>query len=233
MSLEDALINATTPAVHSDGQLAALAKHVQALPIDLLDQAFSRALLNVLEKFSGTSTTLEDLLIAAEQFAYQAGTDRFSVKSGHLVNTLLAPAGLLSYGSELSAVDTATCRARAFALARSIGVTVTLKSLDEESRLYDLQPLLWLDLVQNYLASNVFVERIKALLDRDAFHPVALIPRLKLITQHHGQDVAQAVLDIACRRLYSRSQYSEAEDLIARANTVEPRGWRLAGSSDP
>lgn len=112
-------------------------------------------------------------------------------------------------------------------LSRTVGISVTLEMLNKEHELREFQPLLWLDLASAELAPDVFTGYVKSFLEHSAFHPFALIPRLKLIIQRQGIGVAQSVLDIGYRSLYASKKYDEARDMIARAEAVEPRGWRV------
>jgi hypothetical protein len=210
----------------SDDRTVSLARLARGFPTDVVDEAFAAALPMAMEKVKRDQNLLNDILVLAHQFADRAGADRFSTRTRRTLEMLLNNGKLSPPGVYTLAVSPLG-RAHALALARAVGVSITVERLSQERSLKRAQPLLWLDLARDDIAGAEFLLDVRDGLLKGMFHPFALVPRLKAIVLHQGIGIAQRVLDTACHILFDKGQFSDAHDLIVRANSAEPRGWRM------
>jgi hypothetical protein len=211
----------------------ALARKSRGLPAEVVDHGFSCALSRLLA-FNPTNWELiRQVLVAAQQFASQAGGDRFGLLSQAVVAHALSGELALSTEPTNEAEDKiALCRARTYALGRAIGMSFTADEIISEDGLKRWHPLAWLDLVATELTPECLLDRLRDLLAEGAVDPFALVPRLSYWAVELGMGVAHGGFEMACRQLYAEGRYEAARELKDRMEDSEPRGWRLPLGGD-
>ena len=213
----------------SDDRIVQMARRARGLAAEINDRVFAAALRSILGEVRINSEAGCEVMVLAEQFAHLAGAKSFSRETHSLVSEMrrLAPASQQLDGASESPSLHAAFRARVLALARAIGMSITVQDLKQEELLREHEPMLWLDLATECFAPDVYVRSVWSLLEADALSPFELVRRLPMIVRHQGVSSAQEVLDAACHHLYGRGRYDDAWTLIVRAEDFEPRGWRL------
>jgi len=204
-----------------------IATSARRLPTDSVDGAFEAMLRLLLKSFSANVSDVVEVLVVAEQAADRTGADRFSTKTRSFIQDIVSERDSYEITKDWPPKDRATFRARLLTLARTVGLTVAWTTLKAEKELQSAQPLMWLDLTNSQTATPLFVDMVADKLCSGAFHAFSLIPRLKSISRFHGPGAIQSILDRACENFYRYKDYEAADELIARANTVLPMGWRV------
>lgn len=229
-AIETGLREAVGSRERSDDRLVRLAEHARTIATDHTDRAFAAALRSTLEALDARWELKCDVMVAAEQLAHVAGASRFSVKTHALLAELRSePPGLDGIRRDReSHRASAAFRGVVLALARTIGLSVTADDLMREETLRNHEPMLWLELAAACFGAQAYVESVRELLEKDRFHPFALVRVLPVMVRHQGTCTAQEVLDVAYRHLAVRGMNEDASELIRRAEAFDPRGWRSA-----
>ena len=228
-AIEDALREAVKHRERSDGRIVQVAERARGIAVELSDRAFAAALRSILAEVRNNWEAGCEVMVLAERFAHLAGAKSFSRETRSLIAELRqhVPDSQQLDGVSGSPGLPAAFRAYVLALARTIGVSITVRDLKREKLLRKQEPMLWLDLVTECLAPDVYVDSVRSLLEADAFSPFEFVRRLPMIVRHQGVSIAQEVLDAACHHLYGKGRYDDAWTLITRAEDFESRGWRL------
>ena len=219
----------------SDDRIVQIAKRARGLAAELNDRVFAAALRSTLEGLGTSWEAKCEVMVLAEQFAYLAGANGFSSKTHSLLTELRHRAHDSEEAGHDSVPDReyATFRGYLLALARTVGMSITVQDMEREVLLREQEPTLWLDLATECFAPGAYIDGVRELLEDDAFSPFEIVRRLPMIVRHQGVSTAQKVLDAACRHLHGQRKYDDAWDLIRRAEDFEPRGWRLPPSGGP
>ncbi|MCQ2002874.1 hypothetical protein [Rhizobium sp. NRK18] len=230
--LRAALFDAAKHGDRSRDETAPLAIEARGLSSDEVGHAFCNAFLSLVDEWKWNWSDLQSLFVSAEQFADGVGAGRFSRGARRAVLSFLDDRKF-SEPQACQSEAAQRCRAYALMLARSVGAKVDIDILNSEKHLQTLHPLLWLDLASTNLASGAYVGFVQQFLDANKVQPFDFLPRLRLIIRKQGVGTAEAVLHAACRRLYLQRRYPEAEELIVKAEAIEPRGWKMPLDGEP
>lgn len=231
-TVEDALREGVQYRERSDDRIVEVAERARGMATELTDRAFATALRSTLDGFHANWDLKCEVMVLAEQFAHLAGARSFSSRTHSLLADLRHRVHDTEGTSREPVSDRAYPAFRAYllALARTIGMSVTVQDMEREELLRKQEPTLWMDLATECLARSAYIDSVRDLLENDAFSLFDLVRRLPMIVQHQGVPIAQEVLEAACRHLYGRGKYDDAWSLIMRAEDFESRGWRLPPS---
>ena len=228
-AIEDALREAVKYRERSDGRIVQVARRAREMAVELSDSAFATALRSMLDKVGTNREAGCEVMVLAEQFAHLTGVKNFSRKTHSLIAEMrknIPDPQQLDEASGSPGLH-AAFRAYVLALARAVGMSVTVRDLSREKLLRKYEPMLWLDLATECFGPDAYVDSVRSLLEVDAFSPFKLVRRLPMIVRHQGVSIAQEVLDAACHHLYGRGRYADAWSLVLQAEDFESRGWRL------
>lgn len=202
-----------------------LARTARGLPPDVVDLAFAAALSRLVVGRPPGDPARSVVFLAAEQFAHQAGADRFGPGTKGLVATMLGETGAAP--DEENRFEGVRARAHLHELRRAVGAPTTLAEIEAETELRELEPGLWLDLAEQELPSDAYLREVSLALEGRRMYPPEILPRLRNLIRLHGAGPAQRALDVCCLFLHRYGRYEEVRDLIARAERIAPRGWTI------
>lgn len=208
-----------------------LGKEARVLPTETVDQATAGALRKLLADRTPSDPLRSTIFIAAEQFAHEAGADRFGPRTRKEIALLLKERP--DFSSLTDNIEAAHARAHLHELRRAVGVGTSLRELETDTGMKEFAPGLWLDLAQRELSSDAYLRKFDAFLTSRSILPTEILPRLKSMVRIHGATTAQLALNLSCRFLHQFGRYDEARDLLFRAERLSSLGWTMPCEDEP